>query len=493
MVLCFSGDPIASHHFPSLFQTKPLICSRLPKPPPELPLEVWFEIFEFATFVSVQENHSPEDAFASKPLSRSISATNTPSMATKTKLSLMLVSHGWRQVAVRLLYRQIAVTSPVRANKILNTLLQSMAYTEGSGALGSGYGQWTRHLEVFTHARGSRSINYLKTLFRIFQCCPRLQKLSGVWNYQLPIQFITSVSELYGPSLYGLSWAEQQDRLPIEPDNTFVSLSFFSAFQSLTLLDLRFFRGPSTITSITEKARSFRLPQVKDLILSSCPSSIITATCLQLPALCNLTLRPSSSSLLSDNLIKDFLKVHGSRLQAIDIWSPALDTEPEPDSSDVRRQAPHIAPQLFIQDKLCPNLTTFLFPITSPCLGDVNHTNLRRIGLRGIHGLFPDKSPQTRDQLMAINLERFPNLESVKAIGFVVDSLSDPINKDVFIWWMERFEKLGIDFLDGEGVIWVYEDDPSSTANSSKSGTMSVTESNKIASGTEQVNDVKEV
>lgn len=32
----------------------------------------------------------------------------------------------------------------------------------------------------------------------------------------------------------------------------------------------------------------------------------------------------------------------------------------------------------------------------------------------------------------------------------------DSLIKDVFIWWVERFEKMGVDLLDGEGVLWAY-------------------------------------
>ncbi|TFK70624.1 hypothetical protein BDN72DRAFT_887899 [Pluteus cervinus] len=423
-------------------------------PLPDLPLEIWFEIFEFAIFVPQPDSPSPPTAFASKPFTRNVTGTNTPSTSIRTKLSLILVCQAWRQVALRILYRQVVVRSPARANSILNVLLQS------SVGVSSGHGQWTRHIEVYTHARGSNSIEYLKTLFRIFQCCPRLHKLTGIWNHRLPLEFMVGLSKLYGPTLLGLSWGEKEDRASSEPDNTITSLRFFASFQSLTLLDLRFFKGSSVTSYMPEHPRTFTLPYVRDLIISTTPSSIIAATCLHLPALRHLSLRAGPAPGVADAVIVEFLNKHGPSLQEVDLTSPALDSEPDPDSSDVRRTAPHIQPHLFLESNRCPNLTTFIYPITSPRLTEFIHPNMRRIGLRGIHGLFPDKSPQTRDQLTDINLDRFPNLEVVKTIGFLVDSNSDPLNREVFIWWTERFEKQGIDLLDGEGVLWAYDDEP---------------------------------
>jgi hypothetical protein len=37
-----------------------------------------------------------------------------------------------------------------------------------------------------------------------------------------------------------------------------------------------------------------------------------------------------------------------------------------------------------------------------------------------------------------------------------VEAAGDSLVKDIVIWWAEKFEKYGIDFLDGEGVLWAY-------------------------------------
>jgi len=59
---------------------------------------------------------------------------------------------------------------------------------------------------------------------------------------------------------------------------------------------------------------------------------------------------------------------------------------------------------------------------------------------------------------MSFTPSRYPKLELVRTVGFLVDAETDSLIKDIFIWWVERFEKQGIDFLDGEGVLWAYSD-----------------------------------
>ena len=58
---------------------------------------------------------------------------------------------------------------------------------------------------------------------------------------------------------------------------------------------------------------------------------------------------------------------------------------------------------------------------------------------------------------MSLTPSRYPSLELIKTVGFLVDAETDLLIKDIFIWWVERFEKQGIDFLDGEGVLWAYD------------------------------------
>jgi hypothetical protein len=60
--------------------------------------------------------------------------------------------------------------------------------------------------------------------------------------------------------------------------------------------------------------------------------------------------------------------------------------------------------------------------------------------------------------LEGITPELYPRLQEVRTVGFLVDAETDRYIKDVFIWWVEKFEDYGIDFLDGEGVLWAYTD-----------------------------------
>ena len=71
--------------------------------------------------------------------------------------------------------------------------------------------------------------------------------------------------------------------------------------------------------------------------------------------------------------------------------------------------------------------------------------------------MYPNKASSTKTHLMSISRELYPKLEIVRTIGFLVDSCGDSLMKDIFIWWAERFENDGIDFQDGEGVLWVYD------------------------------------
>ena len=58
---------------------------------------------------------------------------------------------------------------------------------------------------------------------------------------------------------------------------------------------------------------------------------------------------------------------------------------------------------------------------------------------------------------MAMTPDKYPELELIQTVGYFVDAdKSDELIKDIFIWWVEKFEEVGIDFLDGEGVLWAY-------------------------------------
>ena len=110
---------------------------------------------------------------------------------------------------------------------------------------------------------------------------------------------------------------------------------------------------------------------------------------------------------------------------------------------------------------MCPNLHTLTFATNAPIIRlSTPHQSLRRIGLRDIHvnALYPDKTNSTKAHLMSFTRNNFPGLETVRTIGFLVDADTDILVEEVFIWWTEKFKRDGIDFQDGAGMVWIYDD-----------------------------------
>jgi hypothetical protein len=361
-------------------------------------------------------------------------------------------------VTERFLYQHLVIRSPARANAILETLLASRR-TLQNGELDIGYGRWPIHIEIFTHARGTNNIRFLQTLFRIFQCCPNVRHLSGSWVHPLPIEFLNVISEFYAPSLQGLCW----DETCTTASFTTTTPDFLSSFNVLRTLDLRHYVG----CNLAPFSESPILPHVTDLILSTCPESLQIASFLSLPQVRNLTLCISlrDCQVFKPRVpypeIRKLIEKHGHTLISVDLPTPAPILEPEPDSSVFRHTVEHIKPEVFLESDACPNLVSFVYPVTSEPLPPHVHPNLRRIGLRGIlrtETLYPDKRSRVKAHLERITPELYPRLQEVRTVGFLVDAETDRYIKDVFIWWVEKFEDHGIDFLDGEGVLWTYTD-----------------------------------
>lgn len=423
--------------------------------PPDLPLELWLEIFQFATYVHRSVTIKPLDPFTLKRTSTNAMGANTPALAMRTKLALVMVSKSWRQVAVQMLYEHVVIRSPTRADAVLRALMSSNHNTD-SPIDKSRYGQWTRHIEIYTYSRGTANLQYLKILFCIFQLCPNLRVLSGTWIHPLPLDFLNCISRLYGHSLQGLYWNEQRPQ-EVADFCTLAAPEYLASFRTLRVLDLRHFVGVD-LSKRDKSAPRHSLPLVEDLIISTHTRSLAMASALSLPSLRNVTMKTPISGVPDIHQISIFLQVHGHSLITVDLPSPSPDSEPEPDSTLSRRTAHHVNPDVFLQPDVCPNLTSLTFPITSPPLSPYVHKALRRIGIRGIRadGLYPDKPTTGKAHLLAINSTRYPNLELVQTVGFLVDADTDGLIKDIFIWWVEKFEKHGIDFLDGEGVLWAY-------------------------------------
>ena len=375
-------------------------------------------------------------------------------MALRTKLSLVLVCRSWREIAMPLLYRYVVIRSPSRANALLDVLRSSFRRARhfDKHTHPGGYGYWTKHVEIFTHARGAHTLQFLQALFYIFQYCPNLRILAGSWNHDLPPDFLNSITRLYGQTLQSLYWNEQCPHSP-ELHGT---IAFLATFRNLRALDLRHIIG--SYPTEYDKDLKPLMPCVQDLILSTQTCSLQTATALHMPSLRNLIIQPHMNGNSAVSLLKAFLHVHGASLVTVDLRSPSQDLDCDLGFSGVRRNVDYINPEQFLEDGVCPYLVSFTYPVSSPVPSASAHNGLRRIGLRGIRAdtLYPDKETEVKAHLMAIKPARYPKLEVVRTVGFLVDADMDGLVKDVFIWWVEKFEKYGIDFLDGEGVLWAY-------------------------------------
>lgn len=390
-------------------------------------------------------------------------AINTPSLSVRTKLALVMVCKSWKVVAERFLYEHLVIRSPTRANAILDVLLASRRNLPG-GEVDIGYGRWPVHVEIFTHARGTNDIRFLQTLFRIFQCCPNVKNLSGSWIHPLPIEFLNAISKFYASTLQGLCWDEMNTTTAF----TSTTPNFLSAFKDLRVLDLRHYVGCDLTQPFNSASSSPpTLPYVTDLILSTRQESLQIASFLSLPRLRHLTLCitlhdcQTFKPRVPYHEIRKFIEKHGHSLISVDLSTPAPYLEPEPDSSGSRHTVEHVRPDVFLEPNACPNLVSLVFPVTSEPLSPNVHPNLRRIGLRGVlkaETLYPDKSSNVKTHLEGITPKLYPRLQEIRTVGYLVDADTDKLIKDIFIWWVEKFEDHGIDLLDGEGVLWVYTD-----------------------------------
>ncbi|KAF4597879.1 F-box domain-containing protein [Pleurotus pulmonarius] len=412
---------------------------------PLLPDEIWLEIFEFATYLHHAKTIAPLPAFTPARISTNAMAANTPYLTMRTKNALVLVCKSWRRIALRLLFEHISIPSLRRAKLVFNVLRNSCE--TDSAHLGYRYGQWTRHLEIFSHGRGT--VDYLRVIFEIMKLCPNINHLTGHWDVSLPSEFLDAMPKLYGPSLKGLRWSD--DKVP----EAVSTPAFLSSFSSLRILDLRNFYGNDE-SVFKPRGDLPSLPHMQTLILSSRERSATVASLLVLPAVENLVIEVLSSRGnglvgFAQGLAK-MLSIFGKTLVSVDILPPV---NPSEQSDEGQAQ---LDPSLFLQPGVCPNLHSLTFPQSSPQCAQHVHPNLRRIGIRGIKGdyMYPNKASSTKTHLMSISRELYPKLEIVRTIGFLVDSCGDSLMKDIFIWWAERFEDQGIDLQDGEGVVYLY-------------------------------------
>ncbi|KAF7305825.1 hypothetical protein HMN09_00736500 [Mycena chlorophos] len=336
-----------------------------PRPLPSLPLEIWLEIFQFATHVSGSTTIEPTDPFVVRG-AMNIIETNTPSTAMRTKCVLVSVSRTWRRMSLGILFQHIVIRSPLRATLVLRTLRDQPEH-----------GYWTRHIEVYTHARRSNDIRFLQDVYRIFQFCPRLRYLTASWRFALPKEFVVAVAGWYGPTLQGLYWDDHQYAVP---GGNHVGMSFLGAFKAIHTLDMRNFAGTADLPTPT-------LPSVKHLVLSNRGPNIALATHMVLPALHTLTLHTLVDGRQPDSeLLTKLLKIHGASLMTVHLPAPITNNNSEPASTTPRSSTLHPPPGVFLRN--CPNLDTISFSANSPLMAerdvDPAHPTLRRVAIYSV-------------------------------------------------------------------------------------------------------------
>lgn len=104
---------------------------------------------------------------------------------------------------------------------------------------------------------------------------------------------------------------------------------------------------------------------------------------------------------------------------------------------------------------------------SKPTLLTQRHATLRRVGIRGldINRLYPSKPCHSQEHLLSLlNLKEgsndlLPSLTRAQAIDLHVENSWDGNAKDIFIWWAERFDVVGTDLVDGECVLWLYDEE----------------------------------
>src|ERR1700733_3506493 len=91
----------------------------------DLAIEIWLEIFRYATYVPEALDLTPIDAFIPQQPSNNALGPNTYVLSMRTKYDLVLVCRAWRQVTMQLLYEYIPIKSPRRADLILRAFQES--------------------------------------------------------------------------------------------------------------------------------------------------------------------------------------------------------------------------------------------------------------------------------------------------------------------------------------------------------------------------------
>ncbi|KAI0743992.1 hypothetical protein C8Q80DRAFT_1107082 [Daedaleopsis nitida] len=446
-----------------------------------LPHELWLEIFRCATRVPRSRSIAPGDPLAPERPVDYARRMNSPIESMRTKCVLVRVCRAWRIIATELLYEHVVLGGPHRVETFCRTLRESRkeASKAVGGALesaeGLGHGRWVKHLEVQRWARSHLTLCYWQSIIRTVSYCPRMRVFSGLWQQPLPDGFLPVLAQYLPPTLQELYW--QQDSVLVAVNELpILTTMILTNFPTLRVLDLR-------KICVLDAERSMQhfpfgtitFPHVQYLALPACPLMLRYASQQVLPALCYLALDASGAPRtvyppLATKELLNFLDRHGEHLRTVELLpSNTLSQRPGPINISV-----------FLIPNACPNLETLIFDCREkppPTVLDLYHYNatsslplleephptLRRIGIRGldIGRLYPNKPTQAQAHLDALVQYRvfFPALELVRTPGFLIGTSTDMYAPEVFVWWTEKFEAAGVDLQDGEGVVWLLEEE----------------------------------
>ncbi|TBU48122.1 hypothetical protein BD309DRAFT_987553 [Dichomitus squalens] len=443
-----------------------------------LPPELWLEIFRCATHVPRTRSIATGDPFVPERPVDYVWGMNSPIQSMRTKCMLVRVCRAWRAIATELLYEHVVLSSPRRLDAFYRTVLESRKEfrekENGEAELvdGLGHGQWVRHIEVqrWLRARAAHALSYWQTIVRAVSFCPRIRVFSGLWQAPLPDGFLPVLARYLPPTLEEIYW--QQDSVLIAvKELPILTTSALVSFPTIRVLDLRkicILDAERSLQHVTFGTMS--LHNVSYLALPTCPLLLRYASRQVMPALRHLVLDAAGAprtvyAPLAMKELANFLEKHGQQLQTVELL---------PSNTQSLRPGP-ISISAFLAPNACPNLETLPGPpivnlayhhAGSPSLPllDAPHPSLKRVGIRGlgISKLYPNKPVQAQAHLEALVAYRalFPALEVVRTLGFLVGTSTDIFAPDVFIWWTEKFERVGVDLQDGEGVVWMLEDGP---------------------------------
>ncbi|RPD78640.1 hypothetical protein L226DRAFT_457363 [Lentinus tigrinus ALCF2SS1-7] len=444
-----------------------------------LPPELWLEIFRYATHVPRARSIAPGDPLLPEKPVDYARGMNSPIQSMRTKCALVRVCHVWKAIATELLYEHVVLGSAQRIENLCKALRESRREIKHEdGTLQKvddpGYGQWVRHLEVRRWARSHQTQFYWQAIIRAVSYCSRLRVFSGVWQEPLPEGFLPVLVQYLPPSLQELFW-QQDSVLIVSKELPVLASSALTKFSTLRILDLRkicILDAGRSLQHITFESLTF--PHVTHLALPTCPLLLRYASKQVMPELCHLVLDASGAPrtvhapFVTKELVS-FLDAYGHQLRTVELL---------PSNTQSMRPGP-INISAFLSPSACPNLETLVFDSRTPSavnLAPYNasvssappleepHPTLRRVGIRGIgvNQLYPNKPTHAQAHLEAFAAYRvfFPALELVRTLGFLVGTSTDPFAPDVFIWWTEMFERVGVDLQDGEGVVWMLEEAP---------------------------------